>query len=293
MSETVISGLNFEQYAKYFAEAGALRQKWEMSGGSADIQAEMLQVLAKYNQDPATCMDEDGLNYHACGMILQWQDVINSDPQLLVKFSQVQSAQVQQSMFGDAGESASLAVEGISLEKYAETAAKLQNAPESEHGDAVASMGYADMDHYQRVSDGFTAAMEKDMKIASHFGQLFAQYGTGHMANMQQLSEDLVARHLQDVEDSDDLEEQAIAEVMKRAASGQATTVVDYLKQTFPDDADDNDALDWYLDKACDQFGEAGNRGAALALLEVRFTLQEDEDDKDDWINSAMELLFD
>jgi len=83
------------------------------------------------------------------------------------------------------------------------------------------------------------------------------------------------------------------AEVLQMAKSGNASQILAYLKKTFPDDAGDNDALDWWLDAACDQCGEDGDRATAQALLTVRYPLQEDEDDPlEEWVASELSSLF-
>ena len=61
------------------------------------------------------------------------------------------------------------------------------------------------------------------------------------------------------------------------AGAGQAAQILPFLKDYFPDDAEDNDALDWWFDKACDMCGESGDRARAEALLPIRYQLQEDE----------------
>lgn len=296
MSDLVIRGLNLQQYALYSAEANALRQKWEMSGGQVDIFDEMMAVLQKYGQDPRHCMDESGyLNYHACGNIPEWLDVINKDPQVMVQYSQIHGQYIQQQMFGDASASGSQAIEGITLEKYAETAARLQHAAEQDVPGIVASLGYQDMNHYGRVRDGFTKAMEQDtsLKLSTHFGQLFAKYGQGHMQASHQHSVDLVAEAMEQDKQREQQEQQVVRDVMKMGASGQAAQIIPYLKKTFPDDAEDNDALDWYVDKGVDLFAEAGNQQGARALLDVRFQLVGDEDEEQqEWVNDELERLF-
>jgi hypothetical protein len=154
---------------------------------------------------------------------------------------------------------------------------------------------YTDMDHYGRVRDAFNKAMETDtsLKTTTHFGQLFAKYGTDHMAAATQHTIDIVEEAIEDDEAREELTQQAIKEVMKKAAGGDASGILPYLKQTFPDDADDNDALDWYLDQACDLLGEAGNRDAVKALLEVRYPLVGEDEDKEEWIESELDTRFD
>ena len=293
--ELIISGLTLEQYALFSAEANLLRQKWEQSGGTLDVKDEMLAILQKHNQDPRTCLDEDGnLNYHACGLIAEWHDVINKDAEMLTRYSQISGDYVSRQMFGTAEGSSAMTVEGVTLEKYAETAATTQHAAEAEVPGIVASLGYRDMDHYGRVRDAFNKAMEEDtsLKLTTHFGQLFAKYGTGHMEAATQFTVDAVAEAIEEGEDRDDLADRAVREVMTMAASGAAGGAVDDVKKTLPDDADDNDAQDWYLDKACDHLGEAGNRDAVRNLLEVRYGLVGENEDKEEWVQSEFDIRF-
>lgn len=108
----------------------------------------------------------------------------------------------------------------------------------------------------------------------AHFEQ---QYGVGHGDGLT----------------TDDREEKTIAEVIQMAASGRAPELVAFLRGRFPDDAHDNDAIDWWLDKACDKCEETGDKNTAFQLLHARYPLQEDEDDPvDEWVQSEMESLF-
>jgi hypothetical protein len=295
--ELIISGLTLEQYALYSAEANTLRQKWEQSEGTLDIKDEMLGILRKYSQDPRTCMDEDGeLNYHACGLIAEWHDVINKDAEMMVKYNQISGDYVSKQMYGSAESTDIAAVEGVTLEQYAETCAKVQHASEADAPAIVTGLGYyKDMDHYGRVRDAFNKAMEEDtsLKTTTHFGQLFAKYGTDHMAASHQHTVDILEEAIEDDEAREELTQEAIKEVMKKAAGGDTSGILAYLKQTFPDDADDNDAIDWYLDQACDLLGEAGNRDAVKALCEVRYPLVGEDEDKEEWIQSELDVRFD
>jgi hypothetical protein len=284
-----------EQYARFSAEANLLRMDWEKSEGTLDIRDKMLAVLAKYNQDPRTCLDEDGnLNYHACGLIPEWHDLINKDAEMLVKYSQLSGEVTRQAMFGGAEGSAGTAVEGVDLDTYAKTCAMLQGKSEGEVPGIVMALGYKDMDHWGRVRDGFNAAMGADttLKLATHFGELFAKYGQGHMAAATQFSVDVAQEHIEEGEARDKLQADAVKEVMKMAVGGKKTEILPYLKKTFPDDADDADALDWYLDKACDLFGEAGNKDGARAVLEVRHGLRGEDEPLKEWVDHELELLF-
>jgi len=295
MGDLVIRGLTLEQYALFSAEAGLLRQEWEKSEGTLDIRDKMLAILAKYGQDPRTCLDEDGkLNYHACGLIAEWHDVINDNPEMMVKYSQIPGEYISRQMFGGAGASADTAIEGVTLEQYAKACAALQGKTEAEVPALVPTLGFKDMDHWAKVRDGFNDAMGKDttLKLATHFGQLFAKYGQEHMAAGTQYSVDVVTEYKEQGEARDKLQQDAVKQAMKMAVSGQAGGILDYLKKTFPDDAGDADALDWYLDKACDLFGEAGNRDGARAVLEVRHGLRGEEEPKKEWVENELELLF-
>lgn len=126
----------------------------------------------------------------------------------------------------------------------------------------------------QKFNSNAMAMMEDYNKWTAHFQQ---KYGVGHADGMT----------------DDEREDAIVAEIIAMGKSGQAGNIIAFLKQKFPDDADDMDALDWWVDKACDKCGEDGDRATAQQLLPVRYQLQEDEDDPmDEWIASAMDMLF-
>jgi hypothetical protein len=297
MGELVIRGLTLEQYAAFSAEAGMLRQKWEMSEGKIDIMAEMLQILAKYHQDPRSCMDEDGkLNYHACGLIYEWHEAINNDPEMLVKYSQLSGEITRKAMYGDSetagGETV---IEGVNLDQYARACATLQGKSEAEVPAVIAELGFfTDMAHWGRVRDGFNAAMGADtsLKLATHFGELFAKYGQEHMAASTQYTVDVVTMAKEEQDDRDALQQKAFRDVAQMAATGRAGEVLSYLKTTFPDDANDNDVIEWYLDKSLDVLADAGNRDAAGALLGIRYDVRGETEPKSEWVEHELDMLF-
>ncbi len=126
----------------------------------------------------------------------------------------------------------------------------------------------------QKFNANAMAMMDDYNKWTAHFQQ---KYGVGHADGMT----------------DDEREDAVVAQIIQMGQSGQAGSIIGFLKQKFPDDADDMDALDWWVDKACDKCGEAGDRATAQQLLPVRYQLQEDEDDPmDEWVASEMESLF-
>ena len=126
----------------------------------------------------------------------------------------------------------------------------------------------------QKFNANAMEMMEEYNKWTAHYE---AQYGVGHADGLT----------------SDEREEQVIAHILEMARTGQAAQIVAFLKEKFPDDADDMDALDWWVDKACDLCGEQGDRSTAAQLLPVRYGLQEDEEDPmHEWVESEMESLF-
>ena len=145
--------------------------------------------------------------------------------------------------------------------------------------------------------------------VLAQFGMTAADWGTASgwwsqkfNANAMAMLEDynrLTAQFrakygLQDTDETgDELEERVKKDLVAMAKSGRGAEILPYLKKTFPDDADDADALDHHVDQAADVVGEEGDKNAALVLLKIRYSLQEDEDDpEDEWIESAMDLLF-
>jgi hypothetical protein len=297
MPELVIRGLNLEQYAQYSAEASLVRQEWEKSEGKADIRDKMLAILAKYGQDPASCITErvDGSpDYSSCGLIAEWHDMLNNNPEMLVRYSQISGEFISKAMFGGADTSAGMTIEGCTLEKYAEVCAALQGKSEAECPGVLAAYGLGDMDKWKRISAGFSSAMGADtsLKLATHFGQLFAKYGQAHMQAGTQFSVDVVAEANEAQEARDVLQQKAVRELASMAAAGNGAGVIPYLKKTFPDDAEDTDVLDWHVDKALNMLAEAGNKDAARVLLGVRFDLRGEEGDKKEWIENELESLF-
>jgi len=297
MGELVIRGLTLEQYAAFSAEAGMLRQKWEMSEGKIDIMAEMLQILAKYHQDPRSCMDEDGkLNYHACGLIYEWHEAINNDPEMMVKYSQLTGEFMRKAMYGDSeAAGGETVIEGVNLDQYARACATLQGKSEAEVPAVIAGLGFfTDMAHWGRVRDGFNAAMGADtsLKLATHFGELFAKYGQEHMAASTQYTVDVVTMAKEEQNDRDALQQKAFRDVAQMAATGRAGEVLTYLKITFPDDANDNDVMEWYLDKSLDMLADAGNRDAAGALLGIRYDVRGETEPKSEWVEHELDMLF-
>ncbi len=293
----VIRGLTLEQYAAFSAEAGMLRQKWEMSEGTLDIMAEMMQILAKYHQDPRSCMDEEGkLNYHSCGLIYEWHEAINNDPEMMVKYSQLSGAFMSKAMYGDSeAAGGETVIEGVNLDQYARACATLQGKSEAEVPAVIAGLGFfTDMAHWGRVRDGFNTAMGADtsLKLATHFGELFAKYGQQHMAASTQYSVDVVTMAKEDEADRDALQQKAFRDVAQMAATGRAGEVLTYLKTTFPDDADDNDVMEWYLDKSLDMLADAGNRDAAGALLGIRYDVRGETEPKSEWVEHELDMLF-
>jgi hypothetical protein len=293
MADLKIRGLTLAQYAAFSAEAGMLRMEWEKSEGTLDIRDRMLAILAKYGQDPNSCMVDGQLSYHACGLIPEWHDAINADPKLLVEYSQLSGAITSKMMFGGAETSAENSIEGVSLEHYAETCAKIQNKSEAETPGIVTALGYyTDLDHWGRVRDGFNAAMSADtsLKLATHFGQLFAKYGQGHMAASTQFTEDVIAEAKEAEADRDELITKTTREIAALAAGARGAEILPLLKKNYPDD--DNDYYDWLVDKALDMLAEAGNKDAARNLLAVRYDLCGETENKKEWIENELDSLF-
>ncbi|MCA9671114.1 MAG: hypothetical protein KC503_36200 [Myxococcales bacterium] len=125
----------------------------------------------------------------------------------------------------------------------------------------------------QKFNENAMAMMDDYNRLTAQFQQ---KYGVGHADGMT----------------SDEREEVVVQQLIDMARNGQANQIIGFLKQKFPDDADDNDALDWWVDKACDVCGEQGDRGAAQQLIPVRYQLSEQDEPYDEFYESAMSMLF-
>ncbi|MCP4136853.1 MAG: hypothetical protein GY754_38135 [bacterium] len=183
MSDLVISGLTIERYAKYFTEANILRQKWELSKGTLDIENDMLVILENYGQDVAVYTEDGEINYHACGMICEWQEIINNDPKMLIKFSQLSAEIMSQPMYGNAEESAGLFFEGINLDMYAQICAKMQGVEENALPGFLSGFCIYGIEHWKTIRESFNSAMEADtsMQLMTRFRRLFVKYYPSHI----------------------------------------------------------------------------------------------------------------
>lgn len=144
--------------------------------------------------------------------------------------------------------------------------------------------------------------------VFARFGITSAEWGTiggwwGHHFNsraMEMMADyDKWTAHyekqygLSDGLTSAEREVKTIAEVFEMGRGGQAPQIVAFLKQRFPDDADDGDALGWWIKKAIDKCEESGDRNTALQLLHAQYPLLEDEEDPlEEWVASEMDGLF-
>jgi len=50
--------------------------------------------------------------------------------------------------------------------------------------------------------------------------------------------------------------------------------------------------MEWYLDKSLDMLADAGNRDAARALLGVRYDLLGETENKTEWVEDELDMLF-
>jgi hypothetical protein len=92
---------------------------------------------------------------------------------------------------------------------------------------------------------------------------------------------------------NDQREVVVIDKLLEMAGTGQAAHMIAYLQQKFPEDAQNYDALDWWMDKACDKCGQMGDRNRAQQLLWARFPLQSDQSEGvQAYMESQMNILF-
>jgi hypothetical protein len=178
------------------------------------------------------------------------------------------AAAAQASAVGIGGD---VGAEPVPFEKFVEVM-EAQNAGHQKGEDANAVLASFGMYWNKKMS-----------QEASKYHQLFTEYSAKYSA-MYGDGDGLT---------QDQREDKILAQILQMAGAGQAAQILPFLKDYFPDDAEDNDALDWWFDKACDMCGESGDRARAEALLPIRYQLQEDEEDPmQEWVASEMESLF-
>lgn len=118
---------------------------------------------------------------------------------------------------------------------------------------------------------------------ASKYHQLYTQYGATYEAKYGN----------GDGLTNDQREEMITAKILEMVGAGQGSQILPYLKDYFPDDADDMDVMDGWFDRACDACETNGDRERAQALLVLRYPLQEDEEDPlETWVARKMDFLF-
>jgi hypothetical protein len=181
----------------------------------------------------------------------------------------------------DVGVGGDLSQEPCSYEKYVEIM-EAQNAAYQRGEDAaacLATFGFSVVD-WSNVGMFWS---KKTQQEAMKYHELFIQYSAKYQAKYG----------TGDGLTQDQREEMILAKIMEMAGNGQAQQILPYLKDYFPDDAEDMDALDWWIDKCCDMCEESGDRARAQQLLPIRYLLQEDEEDPMEvWVASQMESLF-
>ncbi len=176
---------------------------------------------------------------------------------------------------GDVGE------EPVPFEKFVEvTIAQSAGAERGEDPSAVlGSFGMSPVD-FSNIGMYWNKRMSQE---ATKYHQLFTEYSAKYEAKYG----------TGDGLTQDQREEMIVAKILEMAGTGQADQIVPFLKDYFPEDAEDLDVLNGWVDRACDVCGESGDRARAAVLLPVRYQLQEDEEDSmEEWVASEMESLF-
>jgi hypothetical protein len=181
----------------------------------------------------------------------------------------------------DQGVGGDLGAEPVPFETYVEIM-EAQNAAAAKGEDAAAVLSSFGMSPLDWSNVGMYWS-KKQQQEATKYHQLFIEYSAKYQGKYG----------TGDGLTSDQREEKVLAHIIQLASTGQAAQIVPYLKDYFPEEAEDMDAQHWWVDKACDMCGESGNRATAEQLLYVRYHLQEDHDDPQDvWVASELESLF-
>ncbi len=181
----------------------------------------------------------------------------------------------------DVGVGGDLGAEPIPFEKFVEIM-EAQSAASQKGEDVNALLGTFDMTaiDWSNVSQYWNKKMQQE---ADKYYNLFTEYSAKYQG-IYGTGDGLT---------NDEREEMIYAKILEMAGSGQAAQILPYLKDYFPEDADDNDVMDGWLDKACDMCEVSGDRARAEQIMPLRYPLQDDEDDPmAEWVQSQLESLF-
>jgi hypothetical protein len=151
----------------------------------------------------------------------------------------------------------------------------------------------------KRGVDGMTVLASFNLRpvdwsnIGMYWNRKIAQQATKYHALYSELGVKYAAKYGNgDGLTNDQREEMIIGKILTMTKSGQVSHVLPFLREYFPDLANDSDALDWWLDKACDLCPRTGDRATAQQLLIVRHGLRQESDPVQQWVPSELERLF-
>ena len=171
--------------------------------------------------------------------------------------------------------------EPVPFEKFVEIM-EAQSAASEKGEDIAALLGTFGMTaiDWSNVGQYWNKKMAQE---ASKYGDLFTQYSAKYQG-IYGTGDGLT---------NDEREEMIYAKILEMAGSGQAAQILPFLRDYFPEDADDNCVMNGWLDKACDRCEVAGDRARAEQLMPLRYPLQDDEDEPmEQWVQSQLESLF-
>ncbi len=298
MSDLRIKGLNIEEYAKFSSEAQELARRWEASGKELDIRAEMEEIYSRYRQDFTKHIDTEGdFDYSACGIIPEWQDILNGNPELALQYNKIRDDFLKpDNEVGTPRVAADLSFEGISIAQFAEANAKLQGVEPSQQAAVLEIVGVSDLDAWTRASAAFEQAMQNDTsgKIANYYGKLYASFGGQEPAQTRDSQQ---AEFRDEILDDKEIHEQVVRTIMKMALEERKPEIIPYLKKSFPQNTRQYKNLHWlepFIKEAAKLLAEADKKKSARLLFDLQFELTDNQGiAKNEWIDKQLNNIED
>lgn len=290
-----ICGLNFDQYLGFHREFLALAQ----NGASVP---QMVACLQKWGQQPVWETGEEGreldMTYYMNAGLAPWEQVLAQDPELAARRAMALMDQVNEQEHGALEEDSGIAIAGLSLEGYAELCATMHRhggdatAMQAAIAPLFAKHGVQGMEHFTQINQAYQAAMAADDTghMNSHYGRLFMKFSPQHQATVHSMVADAVAADQAHQRAEAAREANLLAQLRQMASGADPKLIADLVRSTYPE-AEDEDTLDYYVEKVVDEMAEAQRWNEVQVLLATRFEILGPGGDRNEWVRDELESL--
>ncbi len=293
----VICGLTFEQYIEFHSKFVLLMQN------EATVE-QLVEFLAEYSQKPVWEEGETGeslcSDYYMGGGLKPWEDVIAKNSELAgrkaMALLNIANAQEHGGLEGDSG----IEIAGVSLEAYAELCATYhlhtgnEAAAETALAPIFAKHGVRDKSHFDEINREFSAAIQADETghLSSHYGRLFMEFQPQHAANCAATIGEAVTANQARLEHDEKKKESLHIKLREMSKSSGPEEIAQLVRDTYPEEADDEEFLDDHLSEVADDLYEEEELEQVKVLLAARFEILQPGGDREEWVAERLDELF-